>query len=319
MAATVWGRAYLLVCALNLFWFLGVQFFLATYGLAYDVSDWTLISLLAAFPAAFVLGHAFVMGTGRLRALPLTALITATATLFVAAEFEQFSDSYQYASFAFDGDRLMLTGSGPLFALLFVAMSVFTTRSRKITLQTLATSPDPVDQQVAPSPDVPLTRWGGFWRHAVAFGLSVSLSNFANGFFGYALLESSGSPTNPNEVLKLAQLSALILCACQVVVYWLVYSAFRRIDPIKVLPLLVLVSLIGIWVTQGLIYAVLVSDGIPYHTASAWGSTFATIQGISQVGFIACFWLLFRKRFAKLASRASASGYWAKSGGQGGE
>jgi hypothetical protein len=125
------------------------------------------------------------------------------------------------------------------------------------------------------------------------------------------LSEYLGEPSDSNDLMTFALWSALTLCICQITFYGLTYRFFGRIDPIRIMPLLVLVSVFSVWTIQGQTYGNMLDNGLDESSASGWSSSFATIQGIAQAIFIFCFWWFFRKRRAKRFQKlVPGADYW---------
>lgn len=120
MAQTIWGRMYLLVGALNVLWLFCAQFFIDQY--TDGPLDWLLSSVLIILPSLFVFGRAFVMGTARLGLVSIVGLAAAVSVLFAGLQIEQ---AYTYYYFDPDPDLIVFTFSGPLFAVIYAAVSRF--------------------------------------------------------------------------------------------------------------------------------------------------------------------------------------------------
>lgn len=288
MAQTTWGRMYILVGALNVAWFFGAQFFI--YQVSYDTLDRLLISVLIILPSVFVFGRAFVLGNAGLGLGSVFGLLVVALALFLLAEeYVIFKPTFYF----FDPDRTVFTASGPIFALVYVVASRFAnpgTIEQKPKARTMAVSP---------------SVWGGSWRHAAAFLLALLVSNLAQRFVASSVDQyffgSVDLPSKEGDVILSGLSAAIILFVSQTVFFGMIYKLVGRIHPVRAIPAIVVISVLGILSTYGDVYALSIANEDSTETASDFGFSWAAMQALSAIAFLTCFYFMFRNRRVEAA------------------
>jgi hypothetical protein len=294
MAQTMWGRMYILVAALNVVWFFCAQFFMFQLGIAEDILDWLLISVLIIMPSSFVFGRAFVVGNARLGVPSVFVLLAVASVLWVLSEAQVIFSDYYFLEF--DSDRTVFTVTGPIFAVVYAAASRFANPALKHEI---------VPKQKRKTKTVSPSVWGGIWRHVAAFVLALLLSNFAQRLvaasFDQYFFGSVDLPSKEEDVMLSAFSAATLLFIFQTVFFGLVYKLFGRIHPVRAIPAIVTISMLGVWSTYGNVYALSIVNGDNTEAASGFGFSWAAMQALSAIAFLTCFYFMFRNRRVEAA------------------